>query len=247
MSTIDPALLRQYQGLVGALLYASINTRPDIAFAVGQLSRVSARPTPQIMADAKRVVSYLYHTRDLGLCYQADRRQISGMTDSNWSVRHSTSGWVFQFGCAAVSWGSKKQKTVALSSCEAEIMAASESAKEAMYLKQHMEELELHDGDPVVLSSDNTAAIALAYNPEHHDRVKHIERRHFFIREAVEDGKITVPYVPTSENLADFFTKCLPVRKFEEMRNKIMNCDPELSTLHGQAMMLRRTLSLHTV
>ena len=109
-----------------------------------------------------------------------------------------------------------------------------------MYLKQHMEEMGLHSGEPLVLGSDNTAAIALSYNPEHHDRVKHIERRHFFIREAVEDGKITVPYVPTSENLADFFTKCLLVRKFEEMRNKIMNCDPDLSALHGQAMMLRR-------
>ncbi len=119
-------------------------------------------------------------------------------------------------------------------------MAASESAKEALYLKQHLEELGLHDGSPMVLGSDNSAAIALAYNPEHHDRVKHIERRHFFIRETVENEKLVVPYVPTAKNLADFFTKALPPRKFKAMRNEIMNCDPELSALHGQAMLLRR-------
>ena len=200
----------------------------------------AARPTPELLADAERVLLYLYHSRDLGLCFQADRKQASGMTDSDWAIRHSTSGWVFQFGRAAISWGSKKQKTVALSSCEAEIMAASESAKEALYLKQHLEELGLHDGSPMVLGSDNSAAIALAYNPEHHDRVKHIERRHFFIRETVENEKLVVPYVPTAKNLADFFTKALPPRKFKAMRNEIMNCDPELSALHGPAMLLRR-------
>ena len=240
MSAVDPSLLRRFQGIVGALLYCSTNTRPDIAYSVGQLSRVTARPTTALLADAERVLMYLRTTQDLGLCFQADRRKASGMTDSDWAVRHSTSGWVFQYGSAAISWGSKKQKTVALSSCEAEIMAASESAKEALYLKKHLEEMGLHDGSPMSLSSDNSAAIALTYNPEHHDRVKHIERRHFFIREAVANDQLVVPYVPTAKNMADFFTKCLPPRQFKAMRNEIMNCDPDLSALHGQAMMLRR-------
>ena len=105
-------------------------------------------------------------------------------------------------------------------------MAASESAKEALYLRQHLEELGLHDGSPMVLGSDNSAAIALAYNPEHHDRVKRIERRHFFIRETVENEKLVVPYVPTAKNLADFFTKALPGKTFFPMRDKIMNVIP---------------------
>ena len=89
-------------------------------------------------------------------------------------------------------------------------MAASEAAKEAIYLKRFLEEFGLHDRDqPVSLACDNQAAINLAYKPEHHKRVKHIERRHFFICEKVEENMIEVPYVRTIDNLADFFTKPL--------------------------------------
>ena len=84
-------------------------------------------------------------------------------------------------------------------------------------------ELGLHDHEPVDLFMDNKAGIDVAYNPQHHTRMKHVERRHFFIREAVEDHKIRVPYVKTDDNLADFFTKPLPGKKFFPLRNKIMN------------------------
>ena len=84
-------------------------------------------------------------------------------------------------------------------------MASSEAAKEGVYLKRLLEGLDMHQGDSVAVSGDNQAAIALAYNPENHDKVKHVERRHFFIREKVEDGLLTVPYVRTVDNIADFF------------------------------------------
>ena len=116
-------------------------------------------------------------------------------------------------------------------------MAASESAKEALYLKKHLEEMGLHDGSPMALSSDNSAAIALTYNPEHHDRVKHIERRHFFIREAVANKQLVVPYVPTAKNMADFFTKPLPPKSFFAMRDRIMNvpaCASDASVTGGR-------------
>ena len=138
-------------------------------------------------------------------------------------MKHSTTGYVFRFNSAAISWGSKKQATVALSSCEAEIMAASEAAKEAVYLQDFLTELNLAGESPVELSVDNTGARDLAYNPEHHSKTHHIERCHFFIREMVENERLRVPYVNTADNMADFFTKALPVKPFVAMRALIMN------------------------
>ena len=124
---------------------------------------------------------------------------------------------------AAISWSSKKQPSVALSSCEAEIMAASEAAKEAISLQRLARELGLSDEEPMDVWMDNQSGIDVAYNPQHHGRMKHVHRRHFFVRECVEDGLLRVPFVRTAENLADFFTKALPPAQFRAMRDVIMN------------------------
>ena len=102
-------------------------------------------------------------------------------------------------------------------------MAASEAAKEAIYLDGFLTELGFPSGAPVAIGVDNKSAGDLAYNPEHHQRTKHIDRRHFYIRELVEEMRISVPYVSTVDNLADFFTKPLPARVFFPMRDRIMN------------------------
>ena len=118
---------------------------------------------------------------------------------------------------------------MALSSCKAEIVAASEAAKEAIHLRRLAHELGLSEtDDPVDLSVDNKSAIEVAYNPEHHGRMKHVERRHFFVRECVENHQVRVPFVSTVDNLADFFTKPLPARVFFPMRDTIMNVPPPL-------------------
>jgi len=127
------------------------------------------------------------------------------------------------YGMAVISWGSKKQATVALSSCEAEIVAGSEATKEAVYLSRFLEELDQKGDEPIDLALDNTAAEDLAHNPEHHARTKHIDRRHYYIRECVENLQIRVPHVPTAENLADFFTKPLPPKAFYRFRDILMN------------------------
>ena len=145
------------------------------------------------------------------------------MSDADWAVKHSTSGFVFTYALAAISWGSKKQKSVALSSCEAEIMALSEAAKEGVYLDRFLSDLGCPGRSLMELKSDNNAARDLAYNPEHHERTKHIERRHFYVRELVENQQLVVPYVATSENMADFFTKPLTAGDFFRHRNAIMN------------------------
>lgn len=136
------------------------------------------------------------------------RANHSKYSDSVWAVKHSISGYSFHLGSATISWASKKQTTVA-SSCEAEIMAGSEAAKEAIYLSGFLKELGSNVHEPPPLKMDNKSAIDLSYNPEHHSKTKHIERRHYFIRECVEDGKLRVPFVPSHENVADFFTKPL--------------------------------------
>jgi len=121
-AAIDAEFLRRYQSLVGALLYCSGNTRPDVAFAVGMLCRAMSKPTHDLYQDGLRVLSYLHRTRHIGLRYQADAKHLHGQSDSDWGVRHSTSGWQFTYTMVVISWGSKKQISVALSSCEAEIM-----------------------------------------------------------------------------------------------------------------------------
>ena len=107
-------------------------------------------------------------------------------------------------------------------------MAASEGAKEAMYLRRYLDELGDGVSKPTSQATDNTGARDLAYNPEHHQKVKHIQRRHFYIRECVEDMQLTVPYVATADNMADFFTKALSSKEFFYFRDRIMNVHPNL-------------------
>ena len=189
------------------------------------LCRAMSKPTPELLVAAQRVLHYLYRTKDIGLRYEASVRPLHGYSDSDWAVKHSTSGFVFVLNQAAVSWGSKKQKSVALSSCEAEIVAGSVAASEAVALERLVSELGMGDpsGDPMELMMDNRSAIDVAYNPEHHSKMKHVERRHYFIREMVEEHKLRVPFVSTHDNIADFFTKALPSNTFFSMRDIIMN------------------------
>ena len=218
----DPADVKAFQRMVASFLYLSVNTRPDIAYAVGMLCRCMARPTPELFAAARRVLGYLEKTADLGLIYTKDSIPLHGMSDSDWAVKHSTTGWVFMFNGAAVSWASLKQPCVALSSCEAEIIAASEAAKEGKFWGTFLADAGYPLSDPLEISVDNTAARDLAYNPEHHKRTKHIDRRHFFIRELVENHIVRVPFVPTENNLADMFTKALDTKRFIRLRSRVM-------------------------
>ena len=131
---------------------------------------------------------------------------------------------------AAISWGSKKQKSVALSSCEAEIVAASEASKEAVHLSALCSELGLGlpEGQPMDLFVDNKSAIDVAYNPQHHGRMKHVDRRHFYVRELVENHVIRVPFVSTVNNYADIFTKALKAPAFFRLRDVLMNVPERL-------------------
>ena len=128
------------------------------------------------------------------------------------------------WGNAALSWGSRKQKCVALSSCEAELIALSEATKDVVYTRKFVAGLDKSAVcGPTDLRTDNTGARHVSYNPELHDRMKHVARRHFFVRDMVENFEINVPFVPTKENVADFFTKSLPAPAFFAFRKILMN------------------------
>ena len=171
-----------------------------------------SKPTNELLAAALRVLAYLSRHKHVGLRYTPCARPPEGFADADCAVRHSQSGFVFQLGRASVSWGSKKQVSVALSTCEAKIMAASEAAKEAIHLRALYNELSQCEAKPTRLHLDCKAAIDTAYNPQHNSKLKHVKRRHFFIRQVVEDHQLIVPYVESDMNLADFFTKPLPAR-----------------------------------
>ena len=128
--------------------------------------------------------------------------------------RHSISRFSFHFGIRAISWSSKKQGVVSLSSTEAEYVAQTHAAKEGIWLRSFMKEIRGGEEKPLTISCDNQGAIALAKDNKFHVRTKHIDLRYHFIREAVEDGKIQVKYVLMDDNVSDIFTKPLPRPKF---------------------------------
>eukprot|EP00965_Chrysotila_dentata_P021875 724358-Pleurochrysis_carterae.AAC.1 len=151
-------------------------------------------PKDELLAAAQQILRYLSHHRSLELRFEKTSRPVTGVFDSNWAMRHSTSGYVFIYKQAAISWSSKKQPCVALSSCESiKKCRASEAAKEAVYLRTLFEEsLGLPHHEPTSLPMDSKSAIDLAYNPEHHQRSKHTDHCHFFVRERVEEHDITI-------------------------------------------------------
>jgi hypothetical protein len=143
---------------------------------------------------------------------------VEGFCDADWAGqkhRHSISGFSFHFGAGAISWSSKKQSIVSLSSTEAEYVAQTHAAKEAMWLRSFVSEIQGKEKETLSINCDNQGAIALAKDNKYHARTKHIDLRYHFIREAIEDGKIKVKYIPTDENVSDIFTKALAKPKFQ--------------------------------
>jgi hypothetical protein len=219
-----PELVRPMQERLGCLMYAATSTRCDIAFPVHYLCKCLQRPTPELIRETDIIFSYLARLPSAGLTYTREQMRLSGFSDASWETAASTSGWVVLWQSAALSWGSRKQKSIALSSCEAEIIALSEAAKDVVYLRKLVRGLGEPEPGPSKLATDSQSARDVSYNPEHHDRMKHVQRRHFFIRDMVESFEIEVPFVRTADNIADFFTKPMKsANQFHAFRKTIMN------------------------
>ena len=226
---------REYYGsIVGAVLYIALSTRPDIAHAASMRARVVSSPSYSDWLACKRILRYLKGTSSMGLTFSGGPSggAAEGVVldpcfcDADWAGdtedRRSTTGFIMKVCGSAVSWASKKQTSVALSSAEAEYMAAGTAAQEIIWLRTLLMELGFGQRQATVLLSDNQAAIAIASDDQHHARTKHIDIRHHFIREHVIKETLRMEWIAGSEQQADILTKPLGRLLFVKLRDRVL-------------------------
>jgi hypothetical protein len=229
-----------YRSLIGSLMYVASGSHPDIMFAVSKLSHFLDCYRETHWQAAVRVVRYLKGTRDLSLELGSSTitPTLVGYCDSDYANdpgidgRRSVSGYCFTLGSGIVSWSSKKQKTVADSTCAAEYMAASDAGQELMWMRTLLRELRFGSAKATPLLCDNTAAVLLCGDQAFHNRVKHLDVKYHWIRERVENGELLVGQIPTSGNVADAMTKALPGPRFSTLRNclGVRQCETDVGT-----------------
>jgi hypothetical protein len=207
-----------YQQLLGSLMYLSVLTRADIAYSVSYLSQYNNSHNGSHWKHLKRLLKYLQKTKSYGLVYRKDNCCLHGFVDADWASctvdRRSYTGYCFIMSGSVISFESRKQRTIALSSCESEYMALSEACKEAIYLQNLLRDImKPSDSTPICLYSDSQSSIKLAANPLYHKRTKHIDVRHHFVRDCVYHNKVKLDYVSTSNMPADLLTKSLGAEK----------------------------------
>ena len=218
--------------MIGSLLYLTAS-RPDIMFSVCVCARFQSDPKESHLKCVKRIFRYLSDTQDLGLWYnKAKSFELRSFVDSDYAGslvdRKSTSGFCHLLGNSLISWFSKKQNSVALSTAEAEYVAAGSCCSQVLYMKQQLEDYQIHI-DCAEIYCDNTSAINISKNPVLHSRTKHIEIRHHFIRDHVQRGDVRLVHVNTGDQLADIFTKPLPRDQFAKIRRELgMICESEV-------------------
>lgn len=216
---------KKYRRSIGFLRYL-IHTRPDLSYIIGVLSRYMVDPKMSHDAALKHVLRYLRGTFSHGLTYKrASKTKLLGYSDSSLNVDvddgRSITGHMFYLEESPITWCSQKQEIVALSSCEAEFMAATEAAKQAIWLQELLSEITGDECEKVIIRVDNKSAISLTKNHVFHGRSKHIHRRYHFIRECVEKGLVDVEHVSGDKQKADILTKGLGSIKFKSMREFI--------------------------
>lgn len=214
--------IKQYQSMVGALMYAAITTRIDISYAVNLLSRHLAAPAEHHLRAAKRCLRYLSGTASHSLIFGANADTapaVEAFTDSDWANdkadRRSITGTIIKCFGSTVSWLSKKQKTVALSSAEAEYMSLSITVQELRWLHMWLKEVFQTHVHNIPLYSDSQSAIAISDTGGSHQRTKHIDVRHHHVREHVQSGLVNIQYISTDLMQADILTKALGQQIFQ--------------------------------
>eukprot|EP00253_Pinus_taeda_P018881 PITA_18881 len=215
----DPSL---YKSIVGSLMYLT-TTRPDIMFAVSLISRFMERPKETHWQATKRILRYVKGTKRFGILYtSSESSDLVGYTDSDWAGsvddQKSTFGYVFHMGSGAISWDSKKQPIVALSTAEAEYVAATAAVCQAVRMRRTLRSLGQGQAKGIVSFCDNSSAIALSKNYVFHKRTKHIDTRFHYIRELVNKREIILQHCSTQEQVADILTKPLDQKSFEFLR-----------------------------
>ena len=235
-----------YRELVGSLLWLSLGTRPDIAYAVSQIAKFNANPGPAHWQAALRILRYLQGTRTLGLVYRAQDHSPmhdvttsispitkpnlllpTGYVDADYArdtdTRRSVTGFLFFLAGAPISWQTRQQPSVALSTMESEFMAACAAAQESVWLQQLLQEFRCNFISPMIIFEDNRACIDFTKNNSNHQKSKHISVRYHFIRDLVQRQLITLDPIPSADNIADIMTKPLDSKPFQFLRGKFMS------------------------
>lgn len=222
-----------YKEAVGSLFYLAMVSRPDIAYAVNAVSQYAEAPTKERWNAVKRIIKYVKGTMEYGILFKPDEPpSLKAYSDADFAgdraTRRSTSGSVIFAGEAAVSWAARKQKSVALSTTESEFMAASDTAKEVVWLERLLKDLVSVSVSKPVLLIDNQSAIRLIKNPELHQRSKHIDVRFHFVRELYEKDVFDIEYVNTEFQVADICTKPLAKERYEKLRKSLVISKKEI-------------------
>ena len=221
---VDPTL---YRSMIGSLLYLTAS-RPDICYSVGVCARYQGNPMESHVTAVKRIIRYVNSTVDFGIWFSKDTNaNLVCYSDADWAGnaddRKSTSGGCFYLGNNLVSWHSKKQNSISLSTAEAEYIAAGSCCTQLLWMKQMMIDYGF-DLKTLTIFCDNTSAINISKNPVQHSRTKHIDIRHHFIRELVENDVVILEHVETSKQIADIFTKALDAVRFSSLRKSLGVC-----------------------
>ncbi|MCO5591498.1 hypothetical protein L7F22_045482 [Adiantum nelumboides] len=223
----DSADITLYQTIVGCLIYVC-NTRPNIQFAVSQVSKFMHSPRSNHWQAVKRIFCYLSGTLHLGLFNPKGGSlppDLHAFSDSDWAgyfdTQGSTSGFCFMLGSSCISWLSKKKPTVATSSCEAEYRVVFTAMVECVWLRRLMADLGVGEDIANTIYSDSQSTLAVARNPVFHARTKHIKVHYYYVRERLSTREINLAYVLTRDNLADLFTKALSREKLEAFRKDL--------------------------
>ncbi|XP_019189137.1 PREDICTED: uncharacterized protein LOC109183487 [Ipomoea nil] len=214
-----------FRRIIGKLFYLTI-TRPDITYAVQQLSQFVGAPTEVHLKAVHRVLRYIKKSPGQGILFSPNPIfQLKGFSDSDWATcpktRKSVTGYCVFLGDSLVSWKSKKQQTVSRSSSEAEYRALATTSCEIQWLLFLLGDLGIVPSSSSVLFSDSQSALAIAKNPVFHERTKHIGIDCHFVRERIQNGTLKVLYVSSSNQLADFFTKPHAPAVFNMFKSKL--------------------------
>ena len=222
---------REYRGGVGMLLHLVKHSRPDIANATREMSKLMDCATEGQMKELSRVIKFVIDTKWKGLSISPNFNSeniwnLKGYSDSDYcadkETRRSVTGFIIYLLGVPVSWKSKGQRGVTLSTTEAEYVALSEAVREIKFITQVLESMNLQVGYPITVHVDNIGAIFLANNKTTSDRTKHVDIRHHFVREYIEDGTVKIVFVMSSQNDADIFTKNLPGEAYEKHAGKFL-------------------------
>jgi hypothetical protein len=202
-----------YRSMIGSLLYIT-TSHPDIMHVVGMVRRYQVAPKKSHFQDVKRIFRYLKETMTYGLWYPRNQSlQLIAYSDVDWEncvdERKSTSGGEFFLGNSLVSWLSKKQGSISLSTIEVEYIAAATCCTQVLWMIQTLADLEVKYTAPIPIHCDNTSAISVSKNHVLHSKTKHIPIKYHFLREQVTNQIFQVHYIPTTEQIADIFTKPL--------------------------------------